>query len=97
MTGRKYDYLKGPKGYRDPLFRLQEQTLKTIINRLAGVMELADMPDLGSGERSCRFDPCHPHQIWLFMMFHEELFYASLISIMIMCICVYSRENRYER
>jgi len=31
------------------------------------------------------------------MMFHEELFYASLISIMIMCICVYSRENRYER
>lgn len=38
-------------------------------------MELADMPDLGSGERSCRFDPCHPHQTFkLFMMFHEEFF-----------------------
>ena len=41
------------------------------------MMELADMPDLGSGERSCRFDPCHPHQVlWLFMRFHEESFNA---------------------
>ena len=40
---------------------------------LAGVMELADMPDLGSGERSCRFKSCHPHQVLrLFMRFHEE-------------------------
>ena len=27
----------------------------------AGVAELADAPDLGSGGFPCRFDPCHPH------------------------------------
>ena len=27
----------------------------------AGVAELADAPDLGSGGSPCRFDPCHPH------------------------------------
>ena len=24
--------------------------------------ELADAPDLGSGSKECRFDPCYPHQ-----------------------------------
>ena len=28
----------------------------------AGMAELADAPDLGSGEESCRFDPCYPYQ-----------------------------------
>ena len=27
----------------------------------AGVAELADAPDLGSGGRPCRFKSCHPH------------------------------------
>ena len=29
----------------------------------AGVAELADAPDLGSGGYPCRFKSCHPHQI----------------------------------
>ena len=29
--------------------------------RYAGVAELADAPDLGSGGRPCRFNSCHPH------------------------------------
>ena len=29
----------------------------------AGVAELADAPDLGSGGRPCRFDSCHPHYL----------------------------------
>ena len=32
-----------------------------IINKHAGVAELADAQDLGSCVNSCRFDPCHPH------------------------------------
>ena len=28
----------------------------------AGVAELADAPDLGSGGHPCRFKSCHPHQ-----------------------------------
>ena len=28
----------------------------------AGVAELADAPDLGSGGLPCRFKSCHPHQ-----------------------------------
>ena len=29
----------------------------------AGMAELADAPDLGSGGRPCRFKSCYPHQI----------------------------------
>lgn len=29
----------------------------------AGVVELADTPDLGSGGRPCRFKSCHPHYL----------------------------------
>lgn len=28
----------------------------------ADMAELADAPDLGSGGKPCRFDPCYPHQ-----------------------------------
>ena len=30
--------------------------------RYAGVAELADAPDLGSGVYTCRFKSCYPHQ-----------------------------------
>ena len=30
--------------------------------KYAGVAELADAPDLGSGGNPCRFKSCHPHQ-----------------------------------
>ena len=33
-----------------------------ISKNLAGVAELADAPDLGSGGFPCRFKSCHPHQ-----------------------------------
>ena len=36
-------------GYEQPYFH-------------AGVVELADTPDLGSGGRPCRFKSCHPYQ-----------------------------------
>ena len=31
-------------------------------SKYADVAKLADAPDLGSGEQSCRFKSCHPHQ-----------------------------------
>ena len=33
-----------------------------IIYKYAGVAELADAPDLGSGGRPCRFKSCHPQE-----------------------------------
>ena len=32
----------------------------------AGMAELADAPDLGSGGRPCRFKSCYPHKIRAF-------------------------------
>ncbi len=38
----------------------------------AGMAELADAPDLGSGGRPCRFKSCYPHRIRVF-----EVLYIS--------------------
>ena len=34
---------------------------RAALKKYAGVAELADAPDLGSGGRPCRFKSCHPH------------------------------------
>ena len=39
----------------------------------AGMAELADAPDLGSGGQPCRFDPCYPYQY----LFCEIIQYAA--------------------
>ena len=40
----------------------------------AGVAELADAPDLGSGGRPCRFKSCHPH---VGVPFNKGLFFCG--------------------
>ena len=51
-----------------------------MIERHAGMAELADAPDLGSGGQPCRFDPCYPYhgktplkskplKVWMPMVF----------------------------
>ena len=52
--------------------------LYAIITKHAGMMELADMQDLGSCARACRFDPCYPHHhrrrfITLAAVFYYEI------------------------
>ena len=45
----------------------------------AGMAELADAPDLGSGGRPCRFKSCYPHGIRVFEMsktFQRLCFFA---------------------
>ena len=37
-------------------------------------MELADMPDLGSGGRPCKFDPCQAHHKKALLFDSEEPF-----------------------
>ena len=37
------------------------------------MMELVDMPDLGSGGRPCRFKPCYPHQISTIVLIRRYL------------------------
>ena len=44
----------------------------------AGVAELADAPDLGSGGFPCRFDPCHPHQTGKIRTLSNQGSYFSL-------------------
>ena len=43
------------------LFHRKSERYKSA--HLAGVAELADAPDLGSGGYPCRFKSCHPHQV----------------------------------
>ena len=50
-----------------------------IIRSFAGMAELADAPDLGSGGRPCRFKSCYPHDFRVFEtfeMFQRSCFFA---------------------
>ena len=42
--------------------RLTNPAAAGTLSSYAGMAELADAPDLGSGTSVCRFDPCYPHQ-----------------------------------
>ena len=43
-----------------------------IIRSFAGMAELADAPDLGSGGRPCRFKSCYPHDFRVFETFDSN-------------------------
>ena len=43
-------------------FLLCRQSACAIIRLYAGMAELADAPDLGSGGQPCRFKSCYPYQ-----------------------------------
>ena len=50
----------------------------------AGMAELADAPDLGSGGRPCRFKSCYPHKGRVFKVFRIlwKLCFLYLTSVL---------------
>ena len=57
--------------------------------KYAGVAELADAPDLGSGGRPCRFKSCHPYEMIVVFGYPEAtIFYHSMITVAIRLVCL---------
>ncbi len=63
--------------------------------KYAGMAELADAPDLGSGGQPCRFDSCYPHQSARWFVKAAVLFYFYKKRFISAKIVFYGEELKY--
>ena len=62
ITQKKELYNSLPEIKKDLIIAETYVIIAEVINCYAGMVELADTPDLGSGGQPCRFKSCYPHQ-----------------------------------